>query len=413
MRILMINHFPLEGSGSGTYTKNLAIHLTKLGHEVCIILPDNELFKIKSITNVKLHSVLFTECNSSVKTSSDTLGTSIKDVIPFNFPCFTSHPKSVTTFKDLTEEQLNQYKRAFKKAIEEEIELFKPDIVHGQHVWILPSLAIGYNIPLILTAHGTDIMGIDKWPDLAVYAKDVMDACSAVISISKDNYKLLEDRFPQYKDKFVMMRNGYDPTMFYHENISKEDILSKFEISEEKYKDKKIITFAGKLTNFKGVDILLDAISLYEKKKENILTLIIGDGDERDKLKEQSKNLKTVCFLGNVNQNTLRKLYSISDVNIVPSRREPFGLVALEAMACGTPVIASNEGGLPDFVNKDVGDLVIPENPQDLYNAIKNIFKREDNCNIMEWKNYISKYVRENYAQDTIIKELEDRILCE
>jgi glycosyltransferase involved in cell wall biosynthesis len=63
-------------------------------------------------------------------------------------------------------------------------------------------------------------------------------------------------------------------------------------------------------------------------------------------------------------------LYNIADVSVVPSRVEPFGLVAIEAMACGTPVVATNEGGLPDFVDARVGTLVDVDDAKALADAI-------------------------------------------
>ncbi len=408
MRVLMINHFPLAGSGSGTYTKNLAIHLAAIGYEVCIVLPENT-DEIESIPGVRLHPVFFSPCDASVTDSSDAMGTSMEDALPFNFPCFTSHPRSVTTFGDLNEAQMKQYRGAFSAAIAEEVEAHCPDVIHGQHVWILPSLAAGLGIPLVLTAHGTDLMGYDKWPNLCSCAREAMDACYAVISISKDNCVLLEERFPEHKDKIVMMRNGYDPGMFYPEEVDREGVLSDFGIAPEEYEGKKIVSFAGKLTNFKGVDVLLDAVSLYEREKPDTLTLIIGDGDERDALHAQAKRLrlKSVRFLGNVQQQTLRRLYNTADVNLVPSRREPFGLVAIEAMACGIPVIASNEGGLPDFVNDSVGALVTPEDPQDLARAVREVLAREESTDFSKWRKEIAHYAREHYAQDRIIRELD------
>ena len=116
-------------------------------------------------------------------------------------------------------------------------------------------------------------------------------------------------------------------------------------------------------------------------------------------------NLKTVRFLGNVNQQQLRKIYNIADVNLVPSRREPFGLVAIEAMACGTPVIASKQGGLPDFVNDSVGGLVKPEDPEDLADKIIEVLKKTGDDS---WRKQIADYARKHYAQDMIIKELDD-----
>lgn len=409
MRILMINHFPLAGSGSGTYTRNLAVHLAELGHEVTIVLPENTS-DIAPVTGVRLHPVFFTPSEPSVRACSDASGTSMGDALPFNFPCFTSHPRSTTTFADLSAEQMEQYKAAFTSAIQDEIDNRRPDIIHGQHVWILPSLAVGFGIPLVLTAHGTDLMGYDKWPSMRAYAGKAIDACCAVISISKDNCILLEERFPEVKDRIVMMRNGYDPTIFYPEAVTREVILSQYGVTRADYDGRKIVSFAGKLAHFKGVDVLLDAVKQYEDQFPYTLTLIVGDGDERDALHAQAVELglKSVRFLGNVNQEQLRGLYNIADVSLVPSRREPFGLVAIEAMACGTPVIATNQGGLPDFVNESVGALVEPENPDDLARAILEVLKREDQTDSAAWRREIASYARTHYAQDHIIRELDE-----
>ena len=92
MKVLLINHFPLEGSGSGIYTKNIALSLIKKGHQVCIIMPENR--KITSLENIKLHPVYF-------KNKEE-----IDKQLPFNFPCFTTHPYSSNTFYDLTDAEL-------------------------------------------------------------------------------------------------------------------------------------------------------------------------------------------------------------------------------------------------------------------------------------------------------------------
>ena len=114
--------------------------------------------------------------------------------------------------------------------------------------------------------------------------------------------------------------------------------------------------------------------------------------------------MKNVAFLGNKPHETLRKIYNIADVSIVPSRREPFGLVALEAMACGTPVIGTNQGGIPDFLKEDVGILVEVENIEQLANAVSDILNEEKTFD----REYIAKYVKENHSQDVLTNELID-----
>lgn len=397
MKILMINHFPLEGSGSGTYTKNLATQLAKLGHDVCIVLPEN-IQDIPEYEGVRLHPVLFTD---------PTLDASCvpEGALDFNFPCFTTHPRSLVAFKDLTDEQMEAYLAAFQEAITEELSDFEPDIVHGQHVWILPSLAADANAPLVLTAHGTDLMGYDKWPEMRHFANDAMDAASKVICISKDNEALVNEVFPEYKDKVVRMRNGYNPDIFFQKDLDRAEVLARYGIP---YAGEPLILFAGKMTRFKGIDIALDACALYEKAFPDALTVLAGDGEERQNLEAQARELglKNVYFIGNVSQEELADLYRVADIDLVPSRREPFGLVAVEAMACGTPVVATNQGGLPDFVNSQVGALVEPEDAQDLARGIEETLTRA--LESSTWRDEIARYARDNYSQAVIIRELED-----
>lgn len=396
MRILMINHFPLEGSGSGTYTKNLATQLVKLGHEVCVILPENTI-DIPLYEGVRLHPVYFTNPDDPYATDESAL--------PFNFPCFTTHPLSVVAFADLLEAETEAYLRAFKEAIDEEVRTFAPDIIHGQHVWALPSLAVDSGVPLVLTAHGTDLMGYDKWPEMRHYAKIAMDACVKVICISADNEKLVREAFPQHADKIVRMRNGYNPDIFYPQALDRAEVLGRHGID---YLGQDVILFAGKMTRFKGIDILMDAAATYEEQCPNVITVLAGNGEERANLEEQARTLglSRVHFIGNVPQDELARLYCIADIDLVPSRREPFGLVAVEAMACGTPVVASNQGGLPDFVNDSVGALVKPEDPADLARGIVDTLGRA--LANPSWREDIATYASSHYSQAVIIRELDE-----
>ena len=109
-------------------------------------------------------------------------------------------------------------------------------------------------------------------------------------------------------------------------------------------------------------------------------------------------------FLGNRPQEKLKEIYNIADCSCVPSRREPFGLVAIEAMACGAPVVATNEGGLPDFVKEDVGRLVNVEDSKALAETITKILKGE----IVFDRNQISDNMRRLYSQDALITKFEN-----
>lgn len=386
MKILLINHFPLEGSGSGVYVANIAQNLVKRGHDVCIIMPENTT-KIKEVANVKIHPVYFKGQEA------------IEGQVNFNFPCMDPHPRSGFLFEDMTNLQVEQYENAFKKAIEQEMIEFNPDIIHAQHIWIISSILKEYNKPIIITSHGSDIMGYNESDKYHIHAKRAAKDCKKIVTISNHNKEEVSTIFEEHKHKIITIANGYDKDMFYKENCSREEVLKSFNINN---KYDKIVCFAGRLAKNKGIDILLHGAEIYEK--ENVLTLIAGHGSEYEVLfpLKEKLGLKNVVFLGDLKHEQLRKLYSISDVCVVPSRKEAFGLVALEAIACGLPVVATRQGGIPDFVNEKVGILVEEENVEQLAHAIIQVLYENKKFD----KDYLQKYAVNNYSQEKLMDKL-------
>lgn len=384
MRILLMNHFPLQGSGSGVYTMNLARALARKGHEVCIIMPENRIVESLHEDLIEYHPVYFNGCAD--------------DALDFDFPCFTTHPRSVTTFYELSDAQIDRYEEAFMKALEEVVRDFEPNIIHCGHIWLQAYYASRFNIPLIITAHGTDLIGYRESERFRLEAREAFDAAKAIITISKDSKELVEETFGD-SGKVHLIKNGYDPNVFYPEDVSVSEMLEFFDIPRE-YDT--IISFAGKFAHFKGIDILLNAAALYER--EGVATLLAGDGELFDEMNELARTLglKHVYFLHNQPHDVLRRLYSSAILSLLTSRNEPFGLVAIEAMACGAPVIASNEGGPVDFIKPEVGLLFQSENPEDLAREVQLVLDGDIDFD----RAAIAEYALSNYSLDASIDKV-------
>ncbi len=357
MRILLPNHFPLEGSGSGIYTQNVARELVAKGHAALTITPAHAE---QTGFPFETRSILFTPSGASMPNAQR---------LPFNFPCFTTHPLSSLTFGDLDHAQLQMYVQIFLAAIQEAVRDWKPDLIHAQHLWVTPYAAAKTGLPTIATAHGTDLMGFQNYPAWREIALEGAHRARAIIAISKQVAAETRSLYDVPKEQIHIIMNGFDQAVFHEMDVQRSQVLREHGLS---FETNVLLLFVGKLTEFKGVDVLLDAAALYERVIPAVHTLIIGDGELRAALRTQAKELglQGVHFLGHQSQGKISRLLNVADLCIVPSRAEPFGLVAVEALACGTPVVATNEGGLPDFIDERVGALVDVDDPHGLAKTI-------------------------------------------
>lgn len=380
MKVLMPNHFPLQGSGSGIYTLNVALELVDAGHEVLVITPDH---KPSHNDSFKTDTIIFSD------------GKNQNPELDFNFPCFTTHPRSKVTFYELTDAQIEDYINAWRRHIKEAIATFKPDVIHAHHVWLTPFVAQEFGLPYIVSCHGTDLMGFKKGPRYRDYAKKAADNAHAIIAISHQVQADAIETYHLSESKVPLIGNGFGTNHFkLLPDVNKEGVLGEFGLTGG---DKPLISFVGKFTDFKGIDVLLKAAAIYEKKISGVQTVLVGDGglfDDMNALKKQL-GLTGVHFLGHQTQDKLARIYNVADVSIVPSRVEPFGLVAVEALACGTPVVATNAGGLPDFINDQVGALVPVDDAESLAQAIVNEI---ENSTKKTKGVYANKYAYENYT---------------
>ena len=205
-----------------------------------------------------------------------------------------------------------------------------------------------------------------------------IDAC---VAISNQQVDALEEIFPEFpRDRVAVSPNGYDQQVFHPVSEpldayrQRDKVLAQFTTMPYKGSERpagpvamdggfeKVVIFCGKFADWKRLDCLLNAAVEYEKLGR-VATLIVGSGPHADQVTMQDMafktlGLKNVFFLGPRPQPELATLYSAADVGCFPSYKEPFGLVFIECMGCGTPVIGANSGGPRDFVSPEVGALV-------------------------------------------------------
>jgi glycosyltransferase involved in cell wall biosynthesis len=178
------------------------------------------------------------------------------------------------------------------------------------------------------------------------------------------------------------------------------------------------VAFAGRLLWEKGADLLLDAFAQVVTTFPGAKLMIAGDGPERASLASQIKRLRlesNARLLGHLSRLDLEREFANAWVQVVPSRwEEPFGLVAAEALMRGTAVIASNSGGLPEFVrHNETGILVAPQDPQALAEALLTVLGNREaaGCMGLRGRAFALQHLTEDVFVDRFVGLYE--LLCE
>ncbi|MGR0120904.1 N-acetyl-alpha-D-glucosaminyl L-malate synthase BshA [Bacillus halotolerans] len=232
------------------------------------------------------------------------------------------------------------------------------DIIHAHYA--LPHAVCAYlakqmlkrNIGIVTTLHGTDItvLGYDpSLKDLIRFAIEASDRVTAVSSaLAAETYDLIKP-----EKKIETIYNFIDERVYLKKNTAaikeKHGILP----------DEKVVIH---VSNFRKVKRVQDVIQVFRNiaGKTKAKLLLVGDGPEKSVACELVRKYgleKQVLMLGN--QDRVEELYSISDLKLLLSEKESFGLVLLEAMACGVPCIGTNIGGIPEVIKNNVSGFLV------------------------------------------------------
>ena len=348
MKIAMVGQFPPHVGGVGVHIHTLSKKLIEKGHEVYVITYPHS--NIKDIDGIHVIG---------------TKGLNIPGVRGLMF------------------------KKNAKSALENLLKNEDIDIIHGHYLFPAGAAAVEvgneHNIKTYVTAHGSDMFELYKsQPLMRPVIKNVLKNADVVFAVSNAlKHQIIKTGVEGIADKTKISLNSVDIDKFSPKD--NDSFKQKFNIT-----DKPVVLFVGNLIKRKNVDSLLEAKKI---ANSDYYLVIVGDGPLSKKLKKKvaDDNIRDVIFTGS--RNDVENIIPCCDVLILPSFSESFGLVLIEALACGKPVIGSNVGGINEIINENVGLFVDPNKISSIAKAIDNI------VNDGELRNKLSSNAR-NRAND-------------
>ncbi len=260
--------------------------------------------------------------------------------------------------------------------------LFRPgtiSLVICGHINLLPFayLASGLGqVPIALITHG-----IEVWQPKGKFTTSLLSRVQSLISVSEYSLNRMREWAPTAltaKSSFILP-NGVDTKRF-TPGTKRDDLIERHGLA-----GRKVLLTVARLApeeRYKGIDEVLEALPSLIEKIPNLSYLIVGKGEDRARLETKVVSLalvEHVIFAGYVPESEKADYYRLADVFVMPSSGEGFGIVFLEAMACGIPVIAGNDDGAQEALRGgSLGALVDPGNTRELTSAIEQALAKDE-----------------------------------
>lgn len=306
-----------------------------------------------------------------------------------------------------------QFSLPMRRALKNNLKAF--DIVYIVAIWNCPTAVAvhyckKYKKPYVISPRGhlyPYTAGKKSWKKLPYYhliAKRDLKNAAAIHYTTEDEAEKCHS-FLGLKNQAIIIPNGIVLSEF-NDLPPKESLTNRYPI----LKDKKVILFLGRINWKKGLDILVKAYAELAKKGNDIHLLIVGNDEEGygEKVKKWIKDYELwdrVTFTGMLTGKDKLQALVGSDVFVLPSYSENFGMAVVEAMASGLPVAISNKVGIYKEVGKNKAGIVVECNVESLYRGIKSVL---DNENLAEELSINGKKLVENYYD---IDKVADRMI--
>lgn len=375
-RVLILAHFPLGSNGSGMWTKAIAKELTSQGAEVRILHNGHDFDR----PGVGEYLVPFTSAKKPALTGA----------AQADLPIFDSNPSSTgKRFKHMSEAEIKAYAEGFADAVAVANQEFDADIVIVNHNWTGTLAAARTGLPYVTVGHGTCSKTMGKalkdgdYP--AIYAEMILPrvlAAARTIAVSDPEAEEVKNVFGVSASKTICVYNGFDDSKFYpRTGLDRASVLRDLGV-DLPADTKSVVVYAGRMAPHKGVTDLLQAIQFLRHGGQLLQThfVLAGNGQKQEEyigFAEQLGLQGAVTFIGQRNHDELALLFNVADLGVIPSLHEAFGIIALEITGSGTPIVASDVGGLGTIVTEEMGRKVQPGDVSELAATIYYMLQTE------------------------------------
>ncbi len=362
-----------SGDIGGSFFREQAIALRKAGYQVGVIYP-----QIRSLKN-------------------------IKSILKKPYGLTLENDEGVNTFRWYTVNYIPKSKKYNKTHwIKVALELFdtyvknfgKPDIIHVHSMlyagYVAQTIKIKYGIPYVVTEHSTafarSLIPLDEMSTL----KQIVSNAKVCIAVSEEFSSLLNKLFETQKWIYI-------PNIVSDEFISFEQILD----------TKEYFTFINVcfLEKKKRVDLLISSFAKAFKGNKKVRLKIGGDGILMSELKILAKELEVesqIVFLGKLSRQQVKEEMALSNAFVLSSEYETFGVVLVEALALGKPVIATKCGGPESIVIPEVGYLISKNSQKEMIDSLLKLYQNWNEFNSLQ----IRQYCLENFSEKAVVGKL-------
>lgn len=362
MRILTITAQKPNSTGSGFYLTELVKAFSEEGHEQAVIAGVYQEDKVELPEGVKFFPVYF-------KTEE----------LPFPIAGMSDEmPYESTVYGQMTEEMVGRFERAFRKAVRNAADDFRPELVVCHHLYLVTSIVreeLAHD-KVCAFCHNTDLRQMKKIPLKREYIRRQIPKLDAIFALHKEQKKEIMDIYPVKEEQITVAGTGYNSGIFFW-NRDCVEASGTLEVKKDHgraagFKEAKglpeeaglaserplRLIYAGKIAEKKGVESLLKSLSFLSWDADELEVFLAGGAGnqkEYNRIRGRAKECKyPVHFLGKLSQSELAKEYNKSDIFVLPSFSEGLPLTMIEAMACGCKVIVTDLPGIRPWIEENV-----------------------------------------------------------